>query len=322
MKILKYGSIAAVALLAATIGFVSCAKGGKLIAINVTPADPTIATGTDLQFDAVAIFSNGTAIDWTTAAVWSSSDGASVTMGNALGTFGLATSLVTGTTTTGTFTITATDTANHISGTATLTVVDPLSITITPNAPFMAKNTTHQFTATATLADLASGSTTTITQNLTSSPTLSWSVSDNTIATISSTGLISTLNTSGTTTIMAFDIYSSSTPTATTTLTVTDQPIDSITFTPVTPIISMPTTTLQFTAQGTFLGGALTPDLTLSVTWNSSNPAVATISNTEPTIGLASALFSGPTGTNSTTITATDPITGHSFNTTLSVVTP
>lgn len=304
MKILRYGSIATVALLAAAIGFMSCANGGKLESIRVTPADPTIARGTHLQFSALAIFSNGTAIDWTTAAIWSSSDATAVTVGNALGTYGLATSLVTGTTTTGTFTITATDTANHISGTATLYITDPQSIAITPANPYMATGTAHQFKATATL--LLSDLTNTTTQNLTSSPTLSWSVdntTDNTTAAISSTGLLSAGTRTGTATIVAFDIYSSSTPTATTTLHVTDSLLSSITVTAILPDLSISSSvmTQQFKATGNYQNG--TQEFTNSVIWRSSKTSIATIDNT----GFATAVATG-----TTTITATDPITDKS----------
>jgi hypothetical protein len=320
MKVLKYGILIFAALLAATTGIVSCgSRGGTLASITVTPADPTIAIGTKQQFAAIATFTDGTTLVWTSAANWTTSDNSAVTISNSFDTFGLATSLVTGTTTTGTFTITATDTANHISGTAMLTVVDPISITITPNDPFMAKNTTHQFTA---IANLTSGSTTTITQNLTSSPTLSWIVDntvDNTTATISSTGLVTSGTITGTATIKAFDIYSSSTPTATTTLTITNTSIESIAITPIDAIISMGTTT-QFSAKGTFKDGTPTPDLTSSVIWHSSNTGVATISNEALTYGLATAVVvTGVTSTTSTTIRATDPITGDSNSTTLYV---
>jgi len=319
MKILKYGGIVVATLLAASIGFMSCGnRGGTLASITVSPSGPTIARGTKHQFTAMATFSNGTLLDWTTAANWTS-DNSAVTISNSFGSYGLATSLATGTN--GTFTITATDTANHISGTATLTVVDPISITITPNAPFMAKNTTHQFKATATLA-LATGSTPTITQDLTSSPTLSWIVDNTTTTTtISSTGLVTSGTTTGTVTIKAFDIYSASTPTATTTLTVTDTPLESILVSAVTETIPQGAQQ-QFTAQGTFKNNPTPLDLTSSVTWHSSNTGVATISNEAGTYGLATALDTGATGTTTTTIRATDPITGISSPSTTLYVTP
>jgi hypothetical protein len=218
-------------------------------------------------------------------------------MGNTLGTFGLATSLATGT---GTFIITATDEVNNISGTATLYITDPKSIAITPANPFMAIGTTHQFTATATL--LLSDLTNTTTQNLTSFAT--WTSTDPAIATISSTGIISTGTTTGQTNILV------SAPTGTsdtTTLTVTDTPLASIAITP-NPAgpITVGSPPLQFTAQGTFKDGSMTPPgLTSSWVWSSSATGFATISNTPGSNGLATAVAPGPT-----TIKATDPITG------------
>lgn len=314
MKILRYGSIVAVALLAVAIGFMSCSRGGKLSTIVITPANPTIATGTTQQFSALAVFSNGTEINWTTAAAWTSSDVTSVTTGTVLGTYGLATSLATGTT--GTFTITATDTANHISGTTTLEVVDPQSIDITPANPYMAIiGATHQFTTTATL--LSNLSNTTTTQNITSFAT--WTTTDPTIATVSSTGLVTIVATAGTTTIEAgIMTHLSGTTQTSTTLTVTNTPLVSIAVSPSSAIISMATaTTLQFTAQGTFKDNSVTPPgLTSTWVWSSSNISVATISNTAGSNGLATIVS---TSTIPITITATDPITGISGTVTLTV---
>jgi hypothetical protein len=323
MKILRHGSIIVVALFAVAIGFMSCSRGGKLEIIAITPASPTIATGTTQQFNAMAIFSNGTAIDWTTAAAWTS-DGASVAMINAFGTYGLARSLATGTTgTIGPFTITATDTANNISGTATLEVVDPQSIDITPANPYMAVRTSHQFTATATL--LSNLTKTTTTQNITSFAT--WTTTDSSIATVSSTGLVTTLATAGTVTIVAeIMTHSSGTFPSYTPLTVTDTslaiPLDVTavisSVTTSNPIISMATTTtLQFTATGNYpTGTPTTQPFTQSVTWSSSNTSVATISNTAGSSGLATIVSSSTTPI---TIRATDPITGVSGTATLTV---
>jgi hypothetical protein len=295
MRILRYGSIVAVALLAAAIGFMSCSRGGKLASISVTPANPTIAAGTKQQFKAVATFSDGTEIDWTTAAIWSSSDSKSVTIGNSLGTHGLATSIVSGTT--NTITITATDAANNISGTVTLYITNPQSISITPANPFMAFGTTHQFKATATLPDLSTGGTTTITQDLTTFAT--WTTSSAEVATVSDTTgskghLISVAT--GTTDITAAIMTSlSTTVSGSTTLTVTDTPLLSITLTQTDPT--------QFTATGHYATNAVPPtqDFTLSVSWHSSKTSVATIDNS----GLVTFVASGQT-----IIKATDPITG------------
>ena len=176
----------------------------------------------------------------------------------------------------------------------------------------MSVGTKHQF-KTEALLDWASDSTTAITQELTSSPTISWSVdnsADLTTATTSSAGLITAGTTAGSVTITAFYPYSSLT--ATTTLTVTDKPLDSITVTAPSSSIAAGTTQ-QYTATGNYSDPTTpTRDFTTSVIWSSSNTRVATIDAT----GLVTA---GSTTTSTTTIKATDPITGKAGSATLAV---
>lgn len=80
----------------------------------------------------------------------------------------------------------------------------------------------------------------------------------------------------------------------------------SIAVTPANPGILLETAaTIQFTATGTY-SDSTTKDITTSVTWSSSNTAVATISNTSGSNGLATLLAAGQT-----TITASSgSITG------------
>ncbi len=90
----------------------------------------------------------------------------------------------------------------------------------------------------------------------------------------------------------------------------------SLSVTPASPSIAFGMTE-QFTARGTFSDSS-TRDLTASVTWNSSTPSVAAISNATNFNGLATSLSTGSTGT--TTITATLGSISHS--TTLAVTAP
>lgn len=205
MKILKHKSIIVAALLAAAIGLMSCGNnGGTLASITVSPADTTIAMGTNQQFTAMATFTNGTMLDWTTAAEWSTSNAGAVTISNSFGSYGLATSLVSASTgTISVITITATDTANNISGTATLTIVDRITaIKVTPTDQIIsfASTTQQQFTATGTFKDAT-------TQIVTQS--VHWHSSNTGIATISNTagtnGLALATGATGTTTIRATD---------------------------------------------------------------------------------------------------------------------
>ncbi len=137
----------------------------------------------------------------------------------------------------------------------------------------------QQFVATGTYSD---GST----QNLTS--TVNWSSSSQGVATISSGGLATGTGV-GTTTVAA----SSGTVSGSTTLTVTTAALVSIAVTPGNPSIALGTHQ-QFTATGTYTDGS-TLNLTGSVAWNSSVPAVATVSNTPPNIGLAASVSTGQT---------------------------
>jgi len=97
-----------------------------------------------------------------------------------------------------------------------------------------------------------------------------------------------------------------------TTLTVGPAVLVTIAVTPTNSAIALGTNQ-QFTATGTFTDGS-TQNLTTSMSWSSSNPAVATISNASGTQGLA---MSAATGT--TTITASSGVVS---GTTLFTVSP
>src|SRR5207249_12326751 len=74
-------------------------------------------------------------------------------------------------------------------------------------------------------------------------------------------------------------------------LTVTAAILSTITVTPTAPSVANGTTR-QFTATGTY-SDFTTQDLTTQVTWSSSSPAVATISNAGGTQGLATSVAAG-----------------------------
>ncbi len=250
-----------------------------LLSIAVTPANASAALGTTQQFDAVGTYSDGSTLDLTTTATWSSTATAVSTISNGLGTQGLA-----NTESVGAANIVAT--LGSISGSTSLTVTPAAltTIVLSPAQPSVPVGTTQQFTATGLFTDGT-------TQNLTS--TVTWSSSATTIATISnapgSQGLATTVAT-GTTTITA----TSASVTASTSLTVTASLV-SIAVTPAGPMLASGTTQ-QFAATGTFSDGT-TQDVTSSSTWTSSDVTTATISST----GLATTIASG-----TATITATD----------------
>lgn len=299
MKNLTF-SILVVAALTSVIAFIGCNQHGDTIeSVAVIPASQSMANGTSQQFIAWATFTNGMNLYWSQVVTWSSSDTAVATVSNLGGSNGLVTSVGYGTAV-----ITALDAENNISGSAKLTVIDPISIAVTPMKPFLTKGATFQMTAIGTFPDST-------TENLTSVAT--WYLSDATVAVISDTagskGVVTSAIT-GTTIVTA--TYLISNVTGTTVLTVKDTSLASISITPANPSIANGTNQ-QFSALGTF-GDGSTEDLTASVTWSSSNTGVATISNATDSNGFATSIATG-----FTTISATDPVTKIAGSTTLTL---
>ncbi len=158
------------------------------------------------------------------------------------------------------------------------------SIAVAPLTPSIAAGKTQQFTATGTYSDNS-------TKDITTSVT--WSSSNTDVATIGSSSGLATALAAGTTTIEA----TSGSISGSTILTVTAATLTSIEVTPAAPSIYRGQTQ-QFKANGTY-SDSTTKDITTSVTWSSSSPCVATISNTAGSNGLATALTAA-----ATTITA------------------
>ena len=253
-----------------------------LSSIAVTPADPSIAKGTTLQFTATGNYSDGSSLDLTQTATWGSSMTSVATISNAAGSKGKASAADIGSTT-----IAATFGGTTGSTTLTVTAATLVSLAVTPATPSIARGLTQQFVATGTFSD---GST----QVLTS--TVTWSSSDTGVASIANAGSpgLATGLSVGTTTIRATaGTISGSTP-----LRVTDAILVSIQVSP--DNVTIPRTfTEQFTALGTFSDSS-TADLTTQVTWTSSDTTVVVISNAALSQGLATALANGMV-----TITAT-----------------
>jgi len=144
-----------------------------------------------------------------------------------------------------------------------LKVIALQSVAVTPINPSLAKGLTLQFTATGTFTDAS-------TRNITSSVT--WTSSKPAVATITSAGLATAVS-QGTDIIRA----ASGSISGSTTLTVATPALVSIGVRPANPTI--PTGgTQQFVATGTYTDSS-TKTITSSVTWSSSNTAVAAISS-------------------------------------------
>jgi hypothetical protein len=317
VKILKSCSFAVVLIAAALLG--SCGKNGKMMSITVIPTNISVIPGTLLQYQAQGNLSDGTTY-FLSIVDWSSSD-ASIAPIDPTGGF-LLTS-----TNTGTAVITADDPYSSFTGTTSLAVSTLSSLAVAPTSPSMTPGSTYQFTATGTLANGA-------TQNLTSFGTCTWSTSDPSVATVVSTpgipgtGIVTAGSTTGTAVIQASVLTSDGTGstitvTGSTTVTVTSVPLASLAFNPssdqnlLIPLtVSNGTTTVpsshQYDVIGTY-ANSTTLDWTLMALWSSSNPAVASIN----AAGSATAVAVG-----STTITATDPITGIAISSALTVTSP
>jgi uncharacterized protein YjdB len=244
----------------------------QLVSIAITPAIPAIPLGAAQQFTATGTFTDRSTQDLTATAHWSSSDGTVATISNGDSTNGLASSMKTGTTS-----ISAT--FGSVSGSTVLTVNPAVlvSITVSPANWSIAPATDQQYTATGVYSD----STTKILTSV-----VAWSSSSPAVATIDESGMARTIA-PGDTLIVA----SSGRVTGTATLTVTSTVLLSITISPEASSIPLGTTQ-QFSASGSFSDGT-TQDLASSVHWSSSDPTVATVSNSTSTHGLASGLAVG-----------------------------
>jgi 6-phosphogluconolactonase (cycloisomerase 2 family) len=262
-----------------------------LTAITITPPNSSIANGTSKQLIATGAFSDGTTQNLTEFVTWVSSAPSLVAVSNTAGSQGLVMGSAVGSAT-----ITATQAG--VSGATTVTVTPAVltAIVVTPANPSIANGTTKQLKATGAFSD---GST----QDLTTQ--VSWTSSSGTMATVSSSGLVTGTGV-GSATITATQAGVS----GTTTVTVTPAVLTSIRVIPSGPSIASGTTK-QLKAIGTFSDGT-TQDLTALVTWASSAPSLADVSNAVGSQGLVTGIAAG-----SATITAA--LAGVSGATTLTV---
>jgi len=164
----------------------------NLTSITVTPANSTIANGTNQNMVATGHYTDNTMQDLTGQANWSSSNPAIATIVNV--PFSVTNGQVTGKAQGGPVTITAS--FNSVNGTTNLTVGPPnlVSIAVTPASPIVSKGNTQQFTATGTYTDNS-------TQNLTNTAT--WSSSAGAVATINASTGLATAVSIGITTVAA-----------------------------------------------------------------------------------------------------------------------
>jgi uncharacterized protein YjdB len=242
----------------------------SLSSIAVTPANPSIAKGLTDQFTATGTLSDGSTQNITNSVTWVSLTTSVATISSG----GLAKGVGTGT-------ATIQATSGAITGRTALTVSAAalVSLAVTPASPAITKGATQQFTATGTFSDAS-------TQNITTSVT--WSSSNSSVATISNSGLATSLA-AGSSTIRA--VSGGISGSSTLTVTAAGPSLSSIAVTPASPSIQNGATQ-QFTATGTY-SDASTQDITSSVTWTSATTSVATISNAAGSNGLATSVGAG-----------------------------
>ncbi len=257
-----------------------------LASLLVTPANPTLAASGTQQFTAQATYTDNTNGDISGEVQWTSSNPALISIDAS----GLATTHPSPSG--GSATLTATSGAFTSSATVQVQadVTDTLtSLTVKPTSSRIAAGTPIQLTA---LGNYADGTTRDISSSVT------WNSSNPSLATINSTGLAT-----GVAPGMATMLAESGTFQSPSTLLVTNATLVSVAVSP-SGADFVNGTTQKFSLIGTFSDGS-TQDLSSAANWQSSNPAVATISNTGLATGTGvgtvqlSGTFDGQTATTS-----------------------
>ena len=241
--------------------------------IDVTPAGVRLPIGLVQAYEATGTFSDGSIHDLTSSVAWSSSTPSVASVAG-----GLATARAAGTTN-----IVAT--AGGVSGQVPLvvTTVSVTSISVSPASSTLPAGVRAAYSAVALLSD---GTARDITAQAT------WASSSPGVATVSSSsptrGLV-TAQAAGTTNITA----SLAGNTGSGVLTVINATLSSIQVFPADETVPQGFS-LQYGAVGLYSNGSAY-DLTLTATWSSTTPAVASVSNTFPEQGVVATLAPGTT---------------------------
>jgi len=259
---------------------------------TITVDGPSVLVVSSPQsFTALGTYADGTTADLTGTVTWSSSNTAIVGVSNAAATPGLATGIAAGT-------AIVRAAFSGVTGQANVTVsAAPLiSITVTPN-PLnnVIIGLTSALTATG-LYGTAGDPTTQFSKDVTT--LASWSVADNTIATVGN---------SATTAGQVTGVKAGSTTVTATLSGKAGQAVVNVVQTTLVSIAVSPPTasvragqTYPFQATGTF-DNASTRNITADVTWSSSDATIATVSNAAGTRGVATGVVASATAV---TITA------------------
>ncbi|HMI83235.1 MAG TPA: Ig-like domain-containing protein [Polyangiaceae bacterium] len=228
-----------------------------LVRITLDPPMVTLGIATSQTLKVTGVYSDGTSADITQQGITFAS--------NAVGTATVSGAGVVTAVAGGMTTVTATRQPENLTATASIVVTSAMvrTIEVTPLTQTIGVGGTVNFTATATLSDGSH-------QDVTNSVT--WSSSDMAVASISGGGLARGVA-AGMATVKATMPVGGVSGSAT--LTVTASPLVSIAITPPNPILPIGVS-FTFKATATYANG-MTGDVTNSVLWSSSNPAVGTI---------------------------------------------
>lgn len=228
----------------------------------LSPANPSLASGTSVELQAVATFSDGTQQDVSSRSSWTSATPATASVSPS----GLVSALNPGTSQ-----MTAQFGGQMANTLVTVTPATINSITVTPNAPAIAVGSTQQFTATANLSDGNS-------QDVTN--TVSWTSTTPVVATVNTSGLSSSVSPGQTSISATLGGVS-----GTATLTVSPATLTSLSLSPFNPA-AVAGFTQPMTATATFSDGS-TQNVTSSAVWTSETVAVATVTSPGQLLGVS-----------------------------------
>jgi hypothetical protein len=276
-----------------------------LRSILLTPANPSIAAGLNQQFTALGVYADGTSVDISDKAAWSSATAAVSSVNNQ----GMAMALQPGSSV-----ITASFAGKSATSLFTVTSAVLTSISISPADTSVADGLTTQFIATGAYSD---GST----ENISSA--VNWLSSDPSIAVIASgqaaSNGLATAVAPGSTQISA-SLGSLSTSTG---LTVTNAALMSIQLSTVDATLYVGVSQ-QYMATGVYSDGS-SQDISALVNWTSSAAAIATInSSSGAQHGVVTAQTAGTTQISATSgeISAASTLTVSDVSLSSIVVTP
>lgn len=251
-------------------------SAATLVELDVTPVQSSVSVGTNVSFTATAIFSDNSTQNVTGQATWTSSMPAVAAISTANGSKGQAQALADGSTT-----ISASFGGTTGSTSLTVTQATLTTIQITPFSPTVLVGFNTNLSATGLYSDNT-------TRDLTALVT--WASSAPDVAAISnaggSRGLLTPLSAGKTSITATYQSVMGSNA-----VVVSSATLSSIIVSPTTTTIANHGTQ-AFTALGT-LSDATTLDVTNYVTWLSTTPAVASISNANGSRGIATALTTG-----------------------------